>query len=177
MAYRNRVYGLNLRWPESRMKQILYAIRLFRANHNGFRDIAYYRLGRSKISRLLSTIYKRTSNLVLDCGSIAEGGCMFHHAFSTYINAEHVGFGCSFRNNITVGNKLVNGKLRRPVFKDHVFVGPNSVIIGDIIIGEHSIIAPGSVVVKDVPPYSVVGGNPAKVIKVLPHNEAASSLG
>jgi len=102
---------------------------------------------------------------------------MFHHAFSSYINAEQVGFGCSFRNNTTVGNKLVNGKLCRPVFKDHVFVGPNSVIIGDITIGEHSIIAPGSVVVKDVPPYAVVGGNPAKVIKVLPHNEAASSLG
>jgi len=46
---------------------------------------------------------------------------------------------------------------------DNVFIGDNSVVMANI--GEKSIIGAGSVVVKDIPPYSVAVGNPAKVIK------------
>lgn len=48
---------------------------------------------------------------------------------------------------------------------DNVWVGHNVIICGNIRIGEGAIIAAGSVVVKDVAPYSIVGGNPAKEIK------------
>lgn len=51
------------------------------------------------------------------------------------------------------------------VVEDDVWIGGNSVIIQGLRIGTHSIIASGSVVTRDVPPYSVVAGNPAKVIK------------
>ena len=47
---------------------------------------------------------------------------------------------------------------------DNVFVGGHSVIVGDVSIGPNAIIAAGSVVTKDVPEGTVVGGNPAKVI-------------
>ena len=47
---------------------------------------------------------------------------------------------------------------------DNCFIGGNSVIIGDVSIGPNSIVAAGSVVVKDVQPGAIVGGNPAKVI-------------
>lgn len=47
---------------------------------------------------------------------------------------------------------------------DNVFVGGHSVIIGDVSIGPNAIVAAGSVVTKDVPEGSIVGGNPAKVI-------------
>jgi serine acetyltransferase len=40
-------------------------------------------------------------------------------------------------------------------------------ILGEINIGDHSIIGAGSVVVNDVPPCAVVVGNPARVIKIL----------
>lgn len=48
---------------------------------------------------------------------------------------------------------------------DFVWLGSNVIISGNVKIGEGAIVAIGSVVVKDVPPYAVVGGNPAKVIK------------
>ena len=51
------------------------------------------------------------------------------------------------------------------VIEDDVWVGANVVITDGVTVGEHSILAAGSVVVKDVPPYSIVGGNPAKVIR------------
>lgn len=51
------------------------------------------------------------------------------------------------------------------VVADNVWIGGNSVIIQGLKIGTHCIIASGSVVTRDVPSYSVVAGNPARVIK------------
>lgn len=47
---------------------------------------------------------------------------------------------------------------------DNVFIGLGSVILSDVRIGPNAVVAAGSVVTKDVPPNSVVGGVPAKVI-------------
>lgn len=48
--------------------------------------------------------------------------------------------------------------------KDNVMIGSNSVIMYNTVIGPNAIIAAGSVVVSDVLPGTIVGGNPAKVI-------------
>ena len=57
------------------------------------------------------------------------------------------------------------------VIKDKVWIGFGASIIKGVTIGEGSIIAANSVVVNDVPPYTVVGGNPAVVIKKIERNE------
>jgi maltose O-acetyltransferase len=51
------------------------------------------------------------------------------------------------------------------VIEDDVWVGARCIILPGVKIGKGSIIGAGSVVTKSVPPYSIVGGNPAKVIK------------
>jgi len=51
------------------------------------------------------------------------------------------------------------------IIEDEVWIGANAVITAGVTIGKHSVVAAGSVVTKNVPPYSIVGGNPAKVIK------------
>ncbi|MGM9551040.1 MAG: acyltransferase [Clostridia bacterium] len=51
------------------------------------------------------------------------------------------------------------------VIDSDVWIGANAVITDGVKVGAHSIIGGGSVVTRDVPPYSVVGGNPARVIK------------
>lgn len=48
---------------------------------------------------------------------------------------------------------------------DCVWFGHRVTVVGNVNIGEGAIIAAGAVVVKDVPPLAIVGGNPAKVIK------------
>lgn len=48
---------------------------------------------------------------------------------------------------------------------DHVWIGARSVILQGVNIGEGTVIAAGSVVTKDIPPYTVVAGVPARVIK------------
>ena len=49
--------------------------------------------------------------------------------------------------------------------EDDVWIGANAVILPGVTIGNHSVVAAGAVVTKDVPPHSLVAGVPAKVIK------------
>ncbi|NQX76325.1 acyltransferase [Gilvibacter sp.] len=51
------------------------------------------------------------------------------------------------------------------VVEDESWIGANAVIVPGVTIGKHCIVAAGSVVTKSVPAYSVVAGNPARVIK------------
>lgn len=51
--------------------------------------------------------------------------------------------------------------------EDGVFFGIGATVMPRIKIGKWSVIGAGSVVIRDVPPYSVVAGNPAKIIKTL----------
>ena len=53
------------------------------------------------------------------------------------------------------------------VIGDDVWIGANAVILPGVTIGHHTVIAAGAVVTKDVPPYTLAGGVPAKVIKHL----------
>ena len=53
------------------------------------------------------------------------------------------------------------------VIGNDIWVGANAVILPGITIGDHSVIAAGAIVTKDVPPHSLVAGVPAKVIKQI----------
>lgn len=100
-----------------------------------------------------------------------------------------IGLSCTVIGPVTVGNDIMLAQnivmsglnhsyedISRPIsqqkqstamitIEDEVWIGANSVIVAGVRVGRHSVIAAGSVVTKDVPPCSVVAGNPAKVLK------------
>jgi len=51
------------------------------------------------------------------------------------------------------------------VIDDDCWIGANAVIVAGVTIGKHCVIAAGTVVTKDIPPYSVAVGNPSRIIK------------
>jgi len=51
------------------------------------------------------------------------------------------------------------------VIEDEAWIGANAVITAGVTVGKHSVVAAGAVVTKDIPPYSIAVGNPARVIK------------
>ncbi len=50
---------------------------------------------------------------------------------------------------------------------DKAWIGFNSIILKGVIIGEGAIVGAGSVVTKDVPPWMIVAGNPARIIREI----------
>lgn len=52
------------------------------------------------------------------------------------------------------------------IIEDDVWVGTRAVILAGVRIGSGAVVAAGAVVTKSVPPYAIVGGNPAKVIRM-----------
>lgn len=51
------------------------------------------------------------------------------------------------------------------IIEDDVWIGANSVVMAGVHIGRHVVIGAGSIVTKNIPPYSVAVGNPARVVK------------
>lgn len=57
------------------------------------------------------------------------------------------------------------GVIEAPVtIEDYVFIGPRAIILPGVIIGRGAIVGAGAIVTKDVPPFAIVGGVPAKII-------------
>ena len=57
------------------------------------------------------------------------------------------------------------------VIEDNVWIGQYSTILKGVTIGKGAIVATRAVVTKDVPPYTIVAGNPAKVVKKIQYEE------
>jgi acetyltransferase-like isoleucine patch superfamily enzyme len=62
----------------------------------------------------------------------------------------------------------INAGQTRPItIGDDVFIGMNSIILKGVTIGDGSVVGAGSVVSQDVPPRTIVAGNPARVVRSL----------
>jgi len=61
---------------------------------------------------------------------------------------------------------------RAPIqIHDKAWIGARAIITKGVTIGEGAVVATGAVVTKDVPPYTIVAGNPARVIRELAPDE------
>lgn len=115
-------------------------------------------------------------------------------------NNVHIGYqtGVAVGNEVTIGNNVLMGNrisifgydlhpvdpilrrngespakedIRPVVIKDDVWIGSNITILKGVVIGEAAVVAAGSVVTEDVPPFVIVAGNPAKIVKKILTNK------
>lgn len=68
-------------------------------------------------------------------------------------------------SDITIPMRLQTAEKKKITICDDVWIGVNAIILPGITVGKGSVIAGGAVVTKDVEPYTIVGGNPARVIR------------
>jgi len=93
-------------------------------------------------------------------------GLRIYHGQAIVINKDvKIGSHCVIRQSTTIGNSRDGGTC--PIIGNHVDIGCNVCIIGDITIGDNVVIGAGSVVVKSIPPNSLVVGNPARILKAI----------
>ena len=74
-----------------------------------------------------------------------------------------------FVDIITTGHpRVIDLHEEEVVIEDDVLIGANATVLKGVTLGRACIVGTGSLVTRDVPPYTVVAGNPARVIKELP---------
>ena len=105
----------------------------------------------------------------------------FNHI--TCINKIHIGTGTLTGKYVTITdnshgtssyNEVLSAPLHRPLYSKgpviigkNVWIGDKSTILPGVTIGDGAVIGANSVITKDVPTFSIVAGNPAKIIKKL----------
>lgn len=141
----------------------------------------------AEIVRLERTLFgKAGQNLYVNPPINVDYGCHITIGDNFYANMD-----CIFLdvNRVTIGNNVMVGprvgfytvghpivadiriedlEFGSPiVVEDNVWIGGSAVILPGVTIGKNAIVGAGAVVTKDVPANSIVGGNPAKVIRMI----------
>lgn len=131
-------------------------------------------------------LFYRTAGIKIGKGSSLHMGTRFYDAHNIAIGEDTVvgeGAVLDGRDKLLIGNHValatgvmifnsqheINDEFFSPssapvIIEDYVFIGPRVIIQPGVKIGKGAIVAAGAVVSKDVPPYAIVGGVPAKII-------------
>lgn len=103
-------------------------------------------------------------NHITSINKIVIGKACLTGKFVTISDNNHGSTSLSDLKKSPLCRELVsNGEI---IIGDNVWIGDKATILGNVKIGDGAVIAANAVVTKDVPPYSVAAGNPAKVIKI-----------
>ena len=148
----------------------------------GFWAVAVHRFGnwrmgvRPRVLRLPFTVLYKFLNKWVEwtCGislpytvKLGRRVRIWHHG-GMILGARSIGDDVHIRQNTTFGvARRGDHRSLKPIIEDRVDIGCGAVIVGAITVGHDSQIGANAVVLKDVPPYSVCVGVPAKVIKTL----------
>jgi serine O-acetyltransferase len=92
-------------------------------------------------------------------------GFYIGHVGSVVINPKaRIGRNVNIATGVTIGQANRGKRAGTPTIGDRVWVGTNAVVVGKVTVGDGVLIAPGAYVHFDVPPNSVVVGNPGQII-------------
>ncbi len=121
------------------------------------------RLLAAPLMLLYRLVALRLFSIDLPVSTAVGRGLAIHHGMGLVVNrATRIGDSVTLRHNTTLGSRRTDAD--GPVLADRVDVGPHSVLLGAISVGEGALVGAGSVVLRDVPPATSVAGNPARVL-------------
>ena len=115
--------------------------------------------------------------------TIGSGTYIGHRCHIITCDKMHIGKEVTIADNVYITDNLhgfddiTRGVMPQPLtlpgpvtIEDQVWIGESVCIMPNLTVGKHSIIGANSVVTKDIPPYSIAVGSPAKIIKQYNHN-------
>jgi serine O-acetyltransferase len=135
----------------------LHAVWLHRLAHMLWRD------GFFLLARGVSHFSRWLTGIEIHPGAQIGAGLFIDHGMATVIGeTAEIGENVTLYHNVTLGGVSWEKVKRHPTLEDHVVVGAGAQILGPIRVGAHSRIGANSVVIRDVPPNSVVVGVPGR---------------
>jgi serine O-acetyltransferase len=137
----------------------------------GVHALAFHRLahrlwrrGWLSTARFVSHVGRFATGIEIHPGARLGRGLFMDHGMGIVIGeTAEIGDNVSLLQGVTLGGTSTRREKRHPTLRDNVTVGAGAKIIGAITVGENSRVGAGSVVVRDVPPNSVVVGVPGRV--------------
>jgi len=133
----------------------------------------WVKIGRNVHCQWSTRFWSPSRQIILDDNVGIGHGCLFladTEVGRSVMIASHVAFLNSDDHRYDVVGKTMwdsgRGDRYKIVVEEDVWIGHGAILLSPARIGRGAIVAAGSVVTKDVPRYAIVGGNPAKVIKM-----------
>jgi serine O-acetyltransferase len=124
-----------------------------------------WRQGRKDFALYLQSECSRVFAVDIHPAARIGRGIMLDHATGFVVGETAVvGDNCSFLHAVTLGGSGKQTGDRHPKIGSNVLIGAGAKVLGNIHIGNSSLIAAGSVVLQDVPPHMTVAGVPAKIV-------------
>lgn len=138
-----------------------------RGLRNGFLKLYLGRFGKDS-SVQLSCRFLNGRKVFLGDRNVINFGCLFDGRHYTITTGSDVSIGPE-ASILTLGHDPQSPTFADRggdvVIGDRAWIAYRAIILPGVTIGEGAVVGAGSVVTKDVPPYTIVAGNPAKVIK------------
>ena len=124
-----------------------------------------WRGGRVITARFVSHVGRFLTGIEIHPAARIGPGVFIDHGMGVVIGeTAEVGENVTLYQGVTLGGTSLKRDKRHPTLERNVVVGTGAAVIGAITLGEGTRVGAGSVVVKDVPPNSVVVGVPGRVI-------------
>jgi serine O-acetyltransferase len=125
---------------------------------------ALWRDGWTTLARFISHLGRFATGIEIHPAARLGRGLFIDHGMGVVIGeTAEVGEDVTLLQGVTLGGTSLLREKRHPTLGNNVVVGAGAAIIGALFIGDNSRIGAGSVVVRDVPPNSVVVGVPGRV--------------
>ena len=118
------------------------------------------------LPRLLSHLARFFTGIEIHPGATIGRRVFIDHGMGVVIGeTTEIRDDCLIYQGVTLGGTSLSRGKRHPTLEEHVVVGSGAKVLGNIVIGHHSRVGSGSVVVKSAPPRSTIVGIPGRVLE------------
>lgn len=142
--------------------------------YSGFKALCKYRIAHwfflkkhYLIARIISQRARKKTGIEIHPGAKIGKGVFIDHGSGVVIGeTSEIGDNVTIYQGVTLGGTGKNVGKRHPTIEDDVMISAGAKVLGPVVIGKGTKIGAGSVVLKNVPPYSTVVGIPGRVVKM-----------